>query len=224
MNHLLDILPQLPHLLAGLWVTVEIFAGAAVLAACFAFLAGLGRLSRDPIVRWIATTYVELFRGTSALIQLFWFYFALPLLLGVQIDAVVVGIIVLGLNVGAYGAEVVRGAIQAIPRGQHRAAMALNMTRRQGLRYVILPQACLAMLPPFGNLLIELLKSTALVSMIAVTDLTRAGMNIRDNTLRTTEIFCLLLAIYFALSLLITAAVRGLERRLSHGRGRRGLA
>lgn len=217
MNNLLDLLPHLPHLLHGLWVTLMVFAGGAILAAVCAFVAGLGRVSRDPIVRWLAAGYIEVFRGTSALVQLFWFYFALPLLLGIELDAVLVGVIVLGLNVGAYGAEVVRGAIQSIPRGQHLAAIALNLTRWQRMRYVILPQACLAMLPPFGNLLIELLKSTALVSMITVTDLTRAGINIRDNTLRTTEVLCLVLVIYFALSLGITAAVKSLERRLSHG-------
>lgn len=194
-----------------------VFAGGAVLATVCAFLAGLGRISRDPIVRWLAAGYVEVFRGTSALVQLFWFYFALPLLLGIELNAVLVGVIVLGLNVGAYGAEVVRGAIQSIPRGQYLASIALNLTRWQRMRHVILPQACLAMLPPFGNLLIELLKSTALVSMITVTDLTRAGINIRDNTLRTTEVLCLVLVIYFALSLGITAAVKALERRLSHG-------
>ena len=217
MNAPLGLIPHLPHLLNGLWVTLVVFAGGALLALLCAFLAGLGRISRDPIVRWVAVCYVELFRGTSALVQLFWFYFALPLLLGIQLDAVLVGIVVLGLNVGAYGAEVVRGAIQAVPRGQYQAAIALNMTRQQRMRHVILPQACVAMLPPFGNLMIELLKSTALVSMITVTDLTRAGMNIRDNTLQTTEIFSLLLVTYFVLALLITFAVRWLERRLSHG-------
>jgi polar amino acid transport system permease protein len=203
--------------LEGLAVTVQIAACGAVLAVVCALLAGLGRLSRDPIVRGYARVYVEVFRGTSALVQLFWFYFALPILLGVRLDAFTVGVLVLGLNVGAYGAEVVRGAIIDVPRGQIQAAAALNLTRWQTMRHVILPQAAVAMLPPMGNLLIELLKSTALVSMITLNDLTRIGLFLRDDTLRTVEIFGLLLAIYFGLSLLITAGVRGLERRLSHG-------
>lgn len=210
----LDLLPPLAD---GLIVTVQIAAGGAALAVVCAFLAGLGRLSRDPIVRAYARLYIELFRGTSALVQLFWFYFALPILLGVRLDALLAGILVLGLNIGAYGAEVVRGAILAVPSGQIQAAAALNLTRWQTMRHVVLPQAVVAMLPPAGNLLIELLKSTALVSMITVSDLTRIGMFLRDDTLRTAEIFGLLLAIYFGLSLLITAAVRGLERRLAHG-------
>ncbi len=209
----------LPPLLKGLWLTLCIFLGATIIAVICAFLAGLGRGSRDPIVRAFSAIYVETFRGTSALVQLYWFYFALPILLDIKMDAVVVGILVLGLNIGAYGAEVVRAAVESVPQGQFAAATALNMTDSQAMRHVILPQALLIMLPPFGNLLIELLKSTALVSMITVTDLTRAGLFLRDETLRTVEIFSLLLAIYFALSLLSTAAVRRFEHRLKRRLG-----
>lgn len=212
-----ELIPHLPHLLEGLQTTVLLFVAGSLLATLAAFAAGLGRLSGDVIVRWVSRIYIETFRGTSALVQLYWFYFALPLLIGIELDAIVVGIVVLGLNVGAYGAEVVRGAIQDVPRGQHQAAIALNMSHYQRMRYVILPQACLAMLPPFGNLLIELLKSTALVSMITVLDLTRAGLDIRDNTLKTTQIFILLLIVYFLLSSVITFGMRRLERWLSHG-------
>lgn len=209
----------LPPLLDGLWLTLCVFAGGVVVATVCAFLAGLGRRSRDPIVRAVSAVYIEAFRGTSALVQLFWFYFALPILLGIELDAVATGILVLGLNIGAYGAEVVRGAVESVPRGQFAAAMALNLTRGQAMRYVVLPQAVPIMLPPFGNLLIELLKSTALVSMITVTDLTRAGLFLRDDTLRTVEIFGLLLVIYFVLSLLITTAVRRLERHMRYRLG-----
>jgi polar amino acid transport system permease protein len=206
---------HLPHLLKGLVVTLIVWSGSALLMLVCALVAGLARHSRDVIVRGLATTYVEVFRGTSALVQLYWFYFALPLLIGIQLDALVVGIVVLGLNAGAYGGEVVRGAIQAVPEGQQRAAIALNLDRGQTMRHVILPQAIPAMLPPLGNLLIELLKGTALVSMITVTDLTRAGLNIRDNTLQTTEIFLTLLVIYFLLSIGISTAMRRLERLAS---------
>ena len=210
-------LDLLPHLIGGLWVTIQVTLGGTLVAFVCSFLAGLGRLSRDPIVRGLARGYIEVFRGTSALVQLFWVYFALPLLLGVRLDALVVGILALGLNIGAYGAEVVRGAIAAIPRGQIEAAIALNLSPWQRMRHVVLPQALVAMLPPFGNLLIELLKATALVSMITLTDLTRAGMFLRDETLRTAEIFGLLLVIYFVLSLGITHAVRRVERAVSRG-------
>ena len=202
-----------PPLLEGLGVTLQVMAGAVVLAVPLALAAGICRLSTLRPVRWIASIYVEVFRGTSALVQLFWFYFVLPLF-GVQLPAMLVGIVVLALNAGAYGAEVVRGAIRAVPPGQREAGVALNMTRGQIMRRLIVPQAVPAMLPPAGNLLIELLKNTALVSLITITDLTFRGQLLRSETLRTTEIFSLMLLMYFAVALLITAGVRLLERRV----------
>ncbi|KOQ51218.1 amino acid ABC transporter permease, partial [Achromobacter xylosoxidans] len=193
-----------PPLLEGLAVTLEIMAGAVVLAVPLALVAGVGRLSTVRPVRWLASIYVEVFRGTSALVQLFWFYFVLPLF-GVQLPAMLVGIVVLALNAGAYGAEVVRGAIRAVPPGQREAGVALNLTRGQIMRRIVVPQAIPAMLPPAGNLLIELLKNTALVSLITITDLTFRGQLLRSETLRTTEIFTLMLLLYFAVALLITA-------------------
>jgi len=202
-----------PPLLEGLAVTLQIMAGAVVLAVPLALLSGIGRLSSLRPVRWTASVYVEVFRGTSALVQLFWFYFVLPLF-GVQLPAMLVGIVVLALNAGAYGAEVVRGAIRAVPPGQREAGVALNLTRAQIMRRIVVPQALPAMLPPAGNLLIELMKNTALVSLITITDLTFRGQLLRSETLRTTEIFTLMLLMYFCVALLITAGVRLLERRV----------
>jgi len=194
-----------------------------MLAAVAAFAAGLARLSRHRWVRLPAIVYIDLFRGTSALVQLFWAYFALPLL-GIRLDAMTVGIVVLGLNIGAYGAEVVRGAIQAVPTAQHEAAVALNFTERQIMWRITIPQALLAMLPPFGNLLIELLKSTALVSLITLSDLTFQGQLLRSATLRSAEIFTLVLVLYFLVALSITYALRWLERRLAAGRDYGGVS
>ena len=202
-----------PPLLEGLAVTLEIMAGAVVLAVPLALVAGVGRLSTVRPVRWLASIYVEVFRGTSALVQLFWFYFVLPLF-AVQLRAMLVGIVVLAPNAGANRAEVVRGAIRAVPPGQREAGVALNLTRGQIMRRIVVPQAIPAMLPPAGNLLIELLKNTALVSLITITDLTFRGQLLRSETLRTTEIFTLMLLLYFAVALLITAGVRLLERRV----------
>lgn len=202
-----------PPLLQGLALTLEIMAGAVVLAVPLALAAGIGRLSSLRPLRWIAAVYVEVFRGTSALVQLFWFYFVLPLF-GVQLPAMLVGIVVLALNAGAYGAEVVRGAIRAVPPGQREAGIALNLTRGQIMRRIVVPQAVPAMLPPAGNLLIELLKNTALGSLITITDLTFRGQLLRSETLRTTEIFTLMLLMYFAVALLITGGVRLLERKV----------
>lgn len=208
-----DSVSILQPLLEGLAVTLQITLGAALLAVPLALAAGLGRMSGSRLVRGVSMTYVEVFRGTSALVQLFWFYFVLPLF-GVQLPAMLVGIVVLALNAGAYGAEVVRGAIRAVPPGQREAGVALNLTRGQIMRRIVVPQAIPAMLPPAGNLLIELLKNTALVSLITITDLTFRGQLLRSETLRTTEIFTLMLLLYFAVALLITAGVRLLERRV----------
>ena len=119
----------------------------------------------------------------------------------------------LGLNVGAYGAEVVRGAIQAIPRGQIEASIALNMSRGLMLRRVILPQAIVRILPPFGNLLIELLKATSLASLITLSDVTFQALTLRQTVGRITEIFTLLLFIYFLIAYPLTLGVRWLEKR-----------
>ncbi len=212
----------LPTLISGLITTVELALGGTLLAILAAFMGGFGRLSRLRIIRLLSSIYIDLFRGTSALVQLFWAYFALPML-GVSLDAMTAGILVLGLNHGAYGSEIVRGAIQSVPKEQYEASTALNFTSRQTLFRIILPQSFLAMLPPFGNLLIELLKNTALVSMITLSDLTFQGQVLRSATLRSGEIFALVLVLYFLLALSITWAIRGLERRLSVGRDYGGL-
>jgi polar amino acid transport system permease protein len=206
----------IPPLADGLVVTIELTLGAAAIAIGAAFVAGVGRLSRHHWLRYPAIAYIEIFRGTSALVQLFWFYFVLPLF-GLNLSAMVAGMLALGLNAGAYGAEVVRGAIQAVPRGQREAAVALNMTRAQTLMRIIVPQALIAMLPPAGNLLIELLKNTSLVSLIAIAELTFRAQALRAATLQTGEIFALILILYFAMSLMIMGTVRWLEGRLARG-------
>ena len=216
-------LDLLPVLLTGLVLTLQLTAGAAALAVPAALLAGLGRLSRLAPLRWACATYCEVFRGTSALVQLFWVYFALPLL-GVELPALASGILVLGLNAGAYGSEVVRGAIQAVPRGQVEAATALGFSPRQALRRIVLPQALLAMIPPAGNLLVELLKNTALASLITLHELTFKAQLLRGASLRTAEIFGLVLLIYFLVAQALLFGVRRLERRLARGRDHGGPA
>lgn len=213
-------LDLLPALLKGLWVTLQITAGGALVALLAAFTAGLARLSRRAWLRWAALLYIDLFRGTSALVQLFWGYFALPAF-GINLDAMTVAIAVLGLNIGAYGAEVVRGALQAVPREQREAATALNFSQRQALWRVILPQAVALMLPPAGNLSIELLKSTALVSLITLGDLTFQAQLLRTSTLRSAEIFGLVLLLYFVVAQLLACFFRALERRTAAGRALR---
>jgi polar amino acid transport system permease protein len=207
-------LDLLPALLSGLLVTLEVTAGGAAVALVMAFAGGLGRLSRVGPVRVLAGTYVEIVRGTSALVQLFWVFFVLPFV-GISLEPMPAGILVLGLNIGAYGSEVVRGAIQAVPVEQREAAVALNVSPARALWGIVIPQALPVMVPPAGNLLIELLKSTALVSLITLGDLTFAAQSLRADTLRTPEIFGLVLLLYFAVALVLSRGMRRLETRLS---------
>jgi polar amino acid transport system permease protein len=212
----------IPLLLEGLGITLQLTAGGCLLAVFLSLMAGLGRISKFPPFRWTAVGYIEIFRGTSALVQLFWFFYVLPLF-GIHLPAVLVGILVLGFNAGAYGGEVVRGAIQAVPSGQREAAISLNFSPFQRLWRIIIPQAVMDMLPPFGNIFIELLKNTALVSFITLTDLTLAAQQIRQDTMRTKEVFMLILVVYFIIALCITAMMRGLEQWLGRGLDRGGI-
>jgi polar amino acid transport system permease protein len=211
----------LPGLLEGALVTVEITVGAWLLAVVMAFVAALAKMYGPWPVRWLAVAYIEIFRGTSALVQLFWLFFVLPHF-GVTLEPLTVAILALGLNVGAYGAEVVRGAVGSVHRGQWEASTALNMTRATALRRIILPQAFLRMIPPWGNLLIELLKATSLVSLITITDLAFKAQQMNQTTFRTVEIFSIVLVFYLAIATLITVAMRALEERAASGiaRGR----
>jgi polar amino acid transport system permease protein len=209
----------LPGLLEGASITIEITLGGCVLAVIAAFLAAMAKMYGPWPLRWVAVVYIEVFRGTSALVQLFWLFFVLPVL-GITLEPLTVAILALGLNVGAYGAEVVRGAVASMPRGQWEATIALNMSRAQALRRIILPQAVVAMIPPWGNLFIELLKATALVSLITISDLAFKAQQMNATTYRTVEIFTIVLVIYLAIAMLITLAMQRIERAAARGLAR----
>lgn len=209
-------LGYLQLILEGAVVTVKLTVYGCLFALLVAFVAGLGRVSRFWWVRALATTYVEFFRGTSIFVQLFWAYYVLPLM-GLTLSEMQAGVLALGLNVGAYGAEVVRGAIRAIGREQREACVALNLTRWQAMRHIILPQALVIMLPTFNNNAIELLKATAIVSLISLADMTFQAQVVRAQTGNTAVPFITILVLYFAMASVITAGIRFLERRLARG-------
>jgi len=211
------VLSYLPSLAQGLLVTLQLIAGSAALAVAMAVGAGLLRTHERAAVRVPVRVYVEIFRGTSALVQLFWFYFALPLA-GVELPAMAAGILVLGLNTGAYGSEIVRGAIRAVPPGQWDASLALGLSRAAAMRRVIFPQAAVAMLPPANNLLVELVKNTALVSLVTIADLTFQAQVLRASTLESGEIFGAILVLYYAVAWVLSRGVRALEAWLARGR------
>tara|TARA_R110002110_G_scaffold64680_28_gene178878 strand:+ start:928 stop:1596 length:669 start_codon:yes stop_codon:yes gene_type:complete len=194
-----QILEYSPILIEGTLTTIELTVLSAIVALTISFIVGLSRFSRFKLVRASAIIYLEFFRGTSAIVQLFFMYYVLPLL-GVHFSPLMAGVIACGFNLGSYGSEVVRGAIQSVARGQHEAATALNYTTYQLYRYVLIPQAIPVMIPTFGNLLIELLKLTAVASLITISDLTFMAQIIRVQTAMTLEPFLVILVIYFIIA------------------------
>ncbi len=208
------------RILDGTVVTAAQFALATLVAVAIALAAGLGKLSGSRLIRWPTIAYIELFRGTSLLVQLYWIFFVLPLF-GVTLDKFTAGFLSVGLNVGAYGAELVRGAIQSVPKGQWEAAYALSMSPARRMRRIILPQAVAIMLPPWGNLLIELLKGTALVSLISVADLMFEAKQINASTFLSAQAFGTALIVYYLLArFLLTPFMRWLERVMARRLGR----
>lgn len=208
------------RIVSGTLVTMLLTVLAAVLAIAIALAAGLMRLAPSAFVRGIATVYIEIFRGTSLLVQLYWIFFVLPLF-GITLEKFTAGFVAVGMNLGAYGAELVRGAILSVPKGQWEAALALNMSPAKRMVRVILPQAVLIMLPPWGNLLIELLKGTALVALIAVADLMFQVKQINGTTFLSAEAFGTALVIYYVIArFMITPFMRWLERVMMRKLGR----
>ena len=205
----------LPTMMRGVSITLRLTLFASALAFVVALVAGISRLSKNVVIRTITGIYIEVFRGTSVLVQLFWIFFVLPRLpLNITISAFEAGVLALGLNIGAYGAEVVRGAVQSVPKGQTEAAIALNMSPTLRMWRVILPQAMIRMIPPFGNLLIELLKATSLVSLITLSDVTFQALTLRQSVGRSQELFLMLLVIYFVIAYPLTMVVRWIESRI----------
>jgi polar amino acid transport system permease protein len=208
------------RILSGTLVTVLLTVLASLLAMAIALAAGLMRMAPNPLVRGVAIVYIEIFRGTSLLVQLYWIFFVLPLF-GITLEKFTAGFVAVGMNLGAYGAELVRGAILSVSRGQWEAALALNMSPAKRMWRVILPQALLIMLPSWGNLLIELLKGTALVALIAVTDLMFQVKQINGTTFMSAESFGTALIIYYILArFMLTPFMRWLERVMMRKLGR----
>jgi len=163
--------------------------------------------------------YIEFFRGTSLIVQLFWLSFVLPAL-GVRLGAMTVAIMGIALNYGAYGSEVVRGAIESVPRGQVLAARALGLSPWGVLRYVVVPQAMTIFVRPWGNLMIQLLKATSLVSLITIADLTYRAYQMHQLTMRTFPIFGTVLLVYFLMAQVIAFVTAQLDRHFGRWRFR----
>ena len=214
-------IPGLPLLLSGSLVTIEISVLSGMVALAAAAVAGLARQSRRRVLRWPAAAYIELFRGTALLIQLFWMYYVLPDF-GINLPALWVAVLAVGLNYGAYGAELVRGAMESVGRGQRDAARALGLSSAQVVRLVVLPQAAAIAVLPWGTLLVQLVKATSLVSLITIAELSYRAYQLNQVTMRTAGIFGTVLVLYFAITQAVAAVTRWADAGI--GRWRRAAA
>ncbi len=199
----------------GLGVTVAYTIGTILIGLVVGLLTGLLRLSRNRLVTLPLVAYVEIFRCTPLLVQIIWFYYALPVVVGIDIPAHVAATMVLSFYTGAFYAEIVRGGVESIERGQWDAARALGLRHVQLLRLVILPQAFRRMIPPFMNQSIIQLKNTSLVSTIAVADLVYQGQLITAATYRPLEVYTMVAVLYFVVLFPLTVAAQQVERRLA---------
>jgi polar amino acid transport system permease protein len=200
-------------LLEGLWLTLRISVVSLIGALVIGLLIGLGRVSKNTTIHDLSTVYVELIRGTPLLVQIFIFYFFFGTVL--HLSAFAAGAVALSIFTGAYVAEIVRGGIQAVPKGQTEAAQSLGLSSLQTLRYVILPQATRTTLPPLAGQFISLIKDSSLVSVISLTDLTKAGREVASSTFSQFEVLFTVAAMYLILTGSLSWAVNRLEKRLA---------
>jgi polar amino acid transport system permease protein len=220
MNALSEFGPWVDDVVRGVGTTVLVTILGAAGAFVVAFVFGLLARAHGVAPRFLARVFVEFFRGTSLLVQLWWLFFVMPQF-GWILSPLAVGVIAFALNFGAYGAEVVRGAINAVPKAQWEATVALNMTPYERMRRVIFPQAVVGMIPPFTNLLIQLLKSTPLVFTITIVDLTAVTNAYRSAEGNTGFIFTVSLVLYFVLAYVLTLVMNALEARAKAAIGQR---
>lgn len=201
----------------GIGVTLAFTAATILLGLVLGLLVGLGRLTKYRAVNWPLIGFIEAFRCTPLLVQIVWFYYALPVMSGIQMSAITAGTLVLSLYTAAFYAEIFRGGIVSIERGQWDAARAIGLTRWHVMRFIILPQAVRRMVPPFMNQSIIQLKNTSLVSTIAVPDLLYQGTLITADTYRPLEVYTVVAIIYFVLLFPATVLAQWYERRLTAG-------
>ena len=204
-----------PLLLLGAGVTIKITAMSVAVGVIIGFFVGIARICRIKPLEWLAAVYVDFFRGTPLLVQIFLVYFALPVITGQRIDPYIAAIGACGINSGAYVAEIFRAGIQSIDNGQMEAGRSLGMTWVQTMRYIIVPQAFKRVIPPLGNEFIALLKDSSLVSVIGFEELTRRGQLIIAKTYGSLEIWISVAVVYLVMTLTISRFVAYLEKRFA---------
>jgi glutamine transport system permease protein len=205
---------SVPVLLQGVKLTIWITIFGLIIGFCLGAIAGLAKTSRRKLPQRIAGMYIESIRGTPLMVQVMFLYFGLPLALGMRIPPLAAGIVAIGLNSGAYIAEIVRGAIQSMDKGQTEAGRSIGLTRFQTMVYVIWPQAFRRMIPPLGNQFIISLKDTSLLVVIGVGELTRQGQEIIAYNFRAFEVWLTVAIMYLLLTMTIAKLLNYFEKRM----------
>ena len=203
-----------PRILIGFWLTVKIVLAAIVLGLPISLLLVFGRRSRLKIISLIAVSYIEIFRNTPFIIQVFLIYYVLPFY-GLRLPAEQVGILALAAFGSAYFAEVIRGGIDAMPSGQLESARAIGMTEYQAMRYIVLPQAVGVILPALSNQMLSLVKESAILSTITVQEMTMTAIRVQGETFRPFEAFIMIAGLYWALNETIAYGLRKLEQGMT---------
>ncbi|WP_078393285.1 amino acid ABC transporter permease [Shouchella patagoniensis] len=203
-----------PYLVEGLKLTLIITLIGVFLGSIIGSILGLMKLSRIKLIKAVSVVFVEVVRGTPLLAQIFFIHFGIPGLLGMRFDPLYTGIFVIAINSGAYIAEIVRGGVQSIDKGQMEAGRSLGLTGNQTMRHIIWPQAVKVMIPPFGNQFIISLKDTSLLSSIAVAELMYQSRMYTGNTFSYFDTYLLVCLFYLAITIPATILLRYTERRL----------
>lgn len=204
---------SLPFLLEGLPYTLMISFGGLFIGFVIGIVTGLMSLSKTLIIRWPATAYIEIFRGTPILVQVLFIYYGLPEIVGGPINALTAGIAAIALNSGAYISEVVRGGVKSIDRGQTEAGVSLGLSRSQTFWSIVWPQALRRMIPPLGNQAIVSIKDTSLFSVIGVGELVRQGQIYIATTFQAFEVYFMVAVLYLVVTLSLSILLRWYERR-----------
>ncbi len=200
--------------LIGIWTTFVYTTGSIAIGVVVGLLTCFARLSRFPALRILARSYQELFRCTPLLVQILWAYYALPMVLGFSISNTTAGLLTLSLYVGSFYAEIFRGGINAVDKGQREAAAAIGMSGPQSMRYIIMPQAVKKMLPAFINQSVIQVKNTSLLYAISIAELTYMTSVVNSETYRPLESYTLAAIMYFCMLFPLTQIADQFERRM----------
>lgn len=217
------VLDYMPELGKGLYYTMLISVLGIAIGFALGIIFGLGRISRNKFLYGLSTVYIEIIRGTPVLVQAIWIFYALPLIINqgildggsFKMNSIVAGVVVIAINSAAYIAEIVRGAVTSIDKGQMEAARSLGLPRGQAMRHVIWPQAFRRMIPPLGNQFIISIKDTSLLSVILVPELIFQGKQIAANHYNAVEIYSTVALFYLVITLSLSFVLRYMERRMS---------